>query len=302
MEDRKRVVIAGSSGFVGQTLAARLRAAGHLVLRLVREPAPSPAVDALPWHPAAGSLDPGHLAGADAVINLCGQNIGERRWTPAVKQQLRASRLDPTALLADAIAGMERPPRLLVNASAVGLYGDRGDTVLDETAAAGCGFLAELVGQWEAAALAARSDRTRVVLLRLAMVLGRGGALGKMLLPFRLGLGGPVGSGRQWWPWIALDDVVGAIELVLANPAVDGPLNLASPTEVRCREFVRSLGRVLKRPTVLPLPAPAARLALGEMADPLLLYSARVRPVALLDHGYAFRLAELEDAVRAAVD
>jgi uncharacterized protein (TIGR01777 family) len=302
MEDSMRIVIAGSSGFVGRRMVERLRGAGHQVVRLIRDSSQAAATDTAVWDPASGSLEPELIAGADAVINLCGHNIGASRWTAEVKQLLRTSRLEPTALLAATIAGMKQPPRLLVNASAVGLYGDRGDTVLDESAPPGRGFLADLVRDWEAAASATRSERTRVVLLRLAMVLGRGGALDKMLLPFRLGLGGPVGSGRQWWPWIALDDVIGAIELLLETPETDGPVNLVSPTEVRCRDFARTLGRVLNRPAVLPLPALAARITVGEMADPLLLYSARVRPAALLDHGYAFRHAALEDALRAAVD
>jgi len=296
-----RIVVAGASGFVGRPLVEHLRGHGHQVLRLVRDPGQVADAEAALWDPAAGTLDPGLVEGADAVVNLCGQGIGDRRWTARVKRALRISRLEPTALLARIIAGARRPPRVLVNASAVGLYGDRGDEVLAEGSPAGQGFLAELTRDWEAAALTARSERTRVVLVRMAMVVGRGGAVGRMLLPFRLGLGGPVGSGRQWWPWIALEDAARGIGFVLEHPEADGPFNLVSPVEVRCRDFARALGRALGRPALLPLPGLAARLALGEMAGPLLLASARVRPAALLGFGFEHRRAALEDALRAAV-
>jgi uncharacterized protein (TIGR01777 family) len=296
-----RIVIAGSSGFVGRSLVDELTRSGHEVLRLVRDPAA--AGDATPsWNPADGALDPAVLDGADAVVNLCGRNIGERRWTPQIKQDLRSSRLEPTGLLAETLTNLEHPPRLLINASAVGYYGDRGDEVLDASSSMGEGFLAELVRDWEAAAGRARSDRTRVVLLRLGMVLGRGGALGKMLLPFKLGLGGPIGSGRQWWPWIAMDDVIGTVGLLLDHPDADGPIDLVSPSPTRCIGFARALGRVLGRPAVIPMPAAAARLMLGEMAEALLLASARVQPTALQRIGYEHRRPDLDDALRACLD
>jgi uncharacterized protein (TIGR01777 family) len=298
-----RIVVSGASGLVGSWLVPDLVAAGHDVIRLVRGDRRSqPGSSAATWNPARGELDPATLSGADAVINLNGRSIADGRWSARVKQQLRSSRLQSTETLTRAIAAAALPPPLLVSASAVGYYGDRGDEVLDESSLPGSGFLADLARDWERAAAAAASDRTRVVLLRLGMVIGRGGALERMLLPFKLGLGGRIGSGDQWWPWIAMEDVIGAIRFVLDHPEVTGPLNLTSPDEVRCRDFTEALGGVLSRPTVLPLPAAAARLALGEMADALLLASARARPAALERYGYQFRVPELSRAIRQAID
>ncbi len=297
-----RIIISGSSGLVGRWLVPDLEADGHQVVRLVRGEVRPGTAGVARWDPSRGELDAGVLAGADAVINLNGRTIGEGRWTARLKEELRSSRLRSTETLARAIATVATPPPLLINASAVGYYGDRGEEVLDEGSPAGTGFLAELARDWERAALAAASGRTRVVLLRLAMVVGRGGALERMLLPFRLGAGGPIGSGRQWWPWIAMEDVIGVIRFLLDQPAAYGPLNLASPQEVRCADFAKALGRVLNRPSVLRLPAAAARLMMGEMADALLLASARVRPSALERLGYSFRVPELDTAIRHAID
>jgi uncharacterized protein (TIGR01777 family) len=298
-----RIVISGSSGLVGSWLVPDLVAAGHQVVRLVRtEGAGQPGTSSAVWSPGRGELDAHILSGADAVINLNGRSIAEGRWSARVKEELRSSRLRSTETLTRAIAASSSPPTLLINASAVGYYGDRGDEVLDESSPPGTGFLADLTRDWEQAALAAQSDRTRVVLLRLGMVIGRGGALEKMLLPFKLGLGGRIGSGDQWWPWIAMEDVIGVVRFALDRPEVAGPLNLASPEELRCREFTDRLGDVLNRPTVLPLPAAAARLALGEMADALLLASTRARPAALQQHGYEFRVPDLAGAIRQAID
>ena len=298
-----RVVISGSSGLIGSWLVPDLAAAGHQVVRLVRgEGAPQPGTDSAVWSPGRGELDPQILSGADAVINLNGRSIADGRWSARVKEELRSSRLRSTETLTRAIAASSSPPKLLINASAVGYYGDRGDEILDESSPPGDGFLAHLARDWEQAALAARSDRTRVVLLRLGMVIGRGGALEKMLLPFRLGLGGRIGSGDQWWPWIAMEDVIGVVRFALEQPEVAGPLNLASSDEVRCRDFTDRLGQVLNRPTVLPAPATAVRLALGEMADALLLASTRARPTALQRHGYQFRVPDLAAAIRQAID
>lgn len=294
-----KVLISGSSGMVGSALVPALEAAGHRVVRLVRDEPALPGT-AVTWDPTAGRLDPASLSGMEAVVNLNGSNIGEGRWTERRKQELRSSRLRPTELLVKTIGRLEPPPRVFVNASAVGYYGDRGDEVLDESAGPGEGFLADLTRDWEATAAAA-AGHTRVVLLRLGMVVGRGGALGRMLPAFRLGLGGPIGSGRQWWPWIGLDDVVAVVARALTDVSLQGPLNLVAPHEVRCREFTSSLGRVLQRPAVMPLPALAARLALGEMAESVLLASARVRPAALLDAGFAFAFPLLEPALRHAL-
>jgi len=297
-----KVVISGASGLVGRWLVPDLEAAGHRVVRLVRGEVRPGTAGVATWDPARGGLDAGVLAGADAVINLNGRAIDEGRWTSRVKEELRSSRIRSTETLVRAIAAASPPPPLLINASAVGYYGDRGEEILDEGSPAGRGFIAELARDWELAALAAASSRTRVVLLRLAMVVGRGGALERMLLPFRLGAGGPIGSGRQWWPWIAMEDVIGVIRFLLDRPAVDGPLNLVSPRQVRCAEFAATLGRVLNRPSVLRLPAAAARLVMGEMADALLLASARVRPAALERMGYSFRIPDLDTAIRHAID
>ena len=295
-----KIVVSGSSGLVGTALVPSLEAAGHEVIRLVRTStghAPGEAA----WDPAAGTLDPAVINGADAVINLNGRSIATGRWNSAVKEELRSSRLDSTRTLADAIGNAENPPRLLINASAVGYYGDRGDEILEESSTIGEGFLAELSRDWEGAALASRSERTRVALLRLGVVVARGGALGKMLTPFKLGLGGPIGSGRQFWPWIGIEDVCGMVGFILGNEEIEGPVNAVAPQEIRCSEFARTLGKVLSRPAFMPMPAFAARLALGEMADSLLLASQRVRPQVLEDHGYAFKSPSLDGAIRSAL-
>jgi len=295
-----RVIVSGAGGLIGSALLPSLEGAGHEVVRLVRPPAESGPGEIL-WNPATGQLDPTVLNGADAVINLNGRNVGEGRWSPAVKDALRSSRLEATTTIASAIERCDSPPRVLVNASAVGFYGDRGDEILDESSPIGEGFLSELSQDWEAAAASVESVRTRVVLLRLGMVVAAEGALGRMLMPFKLGVGGPIGSGRQFWPWIGIEDVVGIAKFVLENESLAGPLNLVAPHEIRCAAFARTLGRILGRPAVLPMPAFAARLALGEMAEALLLASARVRPQALEEAGYLFQAPTLEEAIRAAL-
>ena len=296
-----KIILSGAGGLIGSALMPSLDAAGHEVVRLVRPPqdaGPSKEI----WDPSSGRLDAAVVDGADAVINLNGRNIADGRWTSAVKNALRSSRLDATRTIVEAISRAKNPPRVLINASAVGYYGDRGDELLDETSSQGVGFLAELSRDWESAALAARSDRTRVVLLRLGMVVARGGALGRMLTPFKLGVGGPIGSGRQYWPWIGIDDVAGVTKLVLENDEIMGPVNVVSPQELRCSEFAQTLGRVLRRPAFMPMPAFAARIALGEMAEGLLLASARVRPKVLENSGYEYRVPSLDQAIRSALD
>lgn len=298
-----RIVISGASGLVGSWLVPDLVAAGHEVVRLVRESSePDSTTPSSLWRPARGELDPDVVSGADAVINLNGRSIASSRWTSRVKEELRASRLRATETLTRAIAAAASPPPLLISASAVGYYGDRGDEVLDESSPPGAGFLSDLARDWEQAALAAEAGGTRVVLLRLGMVIGRGGAIERMLLPFKLGLGGRIGSGDQWWSWIAMEDVIGVVRFALDRSDVSGPLNLTSPELVRCRGFTDTLGDVLGRPTVMPLPAFASRLALGEMADALLLASTRARPAALERLGYQFRVPGLASAIRQAID
>lgn len=296
------IVVSGSGGLIGRHLVSFLRSRGHLVRRLVRSDAAAESPDAVRWDPVAGKMDPAVLAAADAVVNLNGRSLSDRRWTTSFKQDLRSSRLTSTRTLVRAFADADPRPSLLVSASAVGYYGDRGDEPVDESAEPGAGFLADLARDWELEARAAADLGARVVCLRLGIVVGRGGALGAMTPIFKLGLGGPVGSGRQWWSWVAMEDVLGVVRLAVEEPGIQGPVNVVSPQQVRCREFVRTLGSVLRRPAVLPVPAPAARLALGEMADEMLLASTRARPTALEAAGYDFQVPDLEQAMKRALD
>jgi uncharacterized protein (TIGR01777 family) len=246
----------------------------------------------------ADSIDVSALEGIDAVVHLAGENIAAR-WTATQKAKIRDSRVRGTQLLCETLARLSSPPQVLVSASAIGYYGDRGEEILTEESPPGRGFLPEVCRAWEAATEAAKQRGMRVVILRLGMVLSAaGGALAKMLPPFRLGLGGMVGSGRQYMSWIALDDVVGTIQHAIVTDALQGPTNAVAPQAVTNQEFTRTLGKALGRPTLLPLPAFAARLMFGEMADELLLASTRVQPTKLLGSGYRFRYPELEDALR----
>jgi hypothetical protein len=297
-----KIVMSGSSGLVGSWLRADLESAGMTVVRLVRPASRDDGPDCVAWRPAAGELDPAVVSGADAVINLNGRSIADGRWSDPVKAELRSSRIDSTRTLTRAIAAAETPPPLLISASATGYYGDRGEEILDEGSAPADDFLARLSCDWEGAALEARSERTRVAILRFGMIIGRGGALAKMLTPFKLGLGGPLGSGRQWWSWIAMEDVIGTVRFLLERGDIEGPFNVVAPDAVRCRDFAHTLGEILRRPAILPTPAFALRLALGEMADALLLASTRVRPNALESAGYRFRVPDLGDAIRRALD
>jgi uncharacterized protein (TIGR01777 family) len=296
----KKIVISGAGGFVGEALSRHFAETGVEVVRLVRGKRP-PTPSERPWNPARGELDPAVLAGADAVINLNGRSIAGGRWTTEVKDELRSSRLDATTTLVDAIARADTPPGLLVNASATGFYGTRGDEVLTEGAPEGAGFLADLARDWEEAAAGAGSAATRVVMLRLGMVIGDGGALKKMLLPFKLGLGGPMGSGRQWWPWIGMNDVVGVVDHVLGHQDLAGPVNVVAPEAVTSKGFARALGKYLGVPAIVPAPAFAVRLALGEMADALLLSSTKAVPRILEETGYTFRTPTLAEAFRSAL-
>jgi hypothetical protein len=294
----RRILISGSSGLVGRPLAARLRERGDFVVRLVRGGGGAGA-EQLVWHPQRGELDGTLLEGMDAVVHLAGENIAAARWSAGQKRRLRDSRVAGTRLLAQKLAECERPPRTFMCASAVGYYGDRGDETLDETAAAGEGFLPDVCRQWEASCEPLLKIGTRVVHLRIGVVLSPdGGALAKMLTPFRLGVGGRLGSGRQWMSWIALDDTVAAIVHCLDNEAIAGPVNLGAPSPVTNAEFTKTLGRVLRRPTVFPAPALALRLAFGEMADALLLASTKMEPTVLEQTGYAWKFRDLEPALR----
>jgi uncharacterized protein (TIGR01777 family) len=293
-----RVLVTGSSGLVGSALVPFLNSGGHRVTRLVRSKPRAAEAYAL-WDPEAGTIDASSLEGLDAVVHLAGESIAAGRWTAARKARILESRVKGTNLLTGTLAGLSQPPKVLVSASAVGFYGDRGDEVLREESPSGSGFLAEVCRQWEAATAPAAQVGIRVVHLRFGMILSaKGGALQRLLLPFRFGLGGRLGSGRQFMSWVALDDIVGAIHHALTTEELQGPVNAVSPTAVRNAEFTRTLGRVLRRPAVFPLPAFAARLAFGQMADELLLASQRVEPARLLASSYQFRFPELEAALK----
>jgi uncharacterized protein (TIGR01777 family) len=296
-----RVVVSGASGLIGSALLPALRAAGHQPVALVRRPPRS--ADEIEWDPAAGKLAPGALDGADAVVHLAGAGIGDRRWTDDYKRELLDSRTLSTALLADSIARSANGPRVLLSGSAIGYYGPRGDETLDETSPAGSDFLADICRQWEDACQPAREAGVRVVNLRTGIVLSaKGGALKKMLPLFRLGAGGRFGNGRQWQSWISIDDEVQAIIHLLTSSA-SGPVNLTAPAPVTNGEFARTLGKVLRRPSLLPVPRFAPALLLGgELADALLFTGQRVLPTALQADGYAFAHGTLDVALRAVLD
>jgi uncharacterized protein (TIGR01777 family) len=290
-----RIVVTGASGLIGQALLPALRAAGHETLVLVRR---SPNRGEARWDPATGTLAPADLGGIDAAINLAGENIATR-WTSRSKRGIRESRIRSTTLLATTMASLSPRPRVLISVSAVGFYGDRGDEVLTESSPPGQGFLPELAAEWEAAAQPARTTGIRVVNPRLGIVLGpHGGALGKMVLPFKLGLGGRMGSGDQWMSWITIDDVVAAFLYLLRTDSLDGPVNFTAPGAVRNRELASQLGHTLHRPALLPVPSAALYLLYGrEMPNEALLASTRVAPRKLLDTGFQFRFAELGPAL-----
>ncbi len=296
------VLIAGASGFLGRALTRELVAHGHVVHSLVRRPASS--ATEVEWHPEQGSLDPDALRGYAAVVGLSGAGIGDHRWTPAYKQELVDSRIKPTNTLAKAMAflPMAQRPRVLLSASAVGYYGNRGDELLPETGGAGSGFLADLVVRWEAATQPAADAGVRVVTLRTGLVLSaQGGLLARLIPLYRRGLGGKLGSGQQYQPWISLADEVAAIRFVLESERISGPVNLAGPAPVRNSEFSAELGRVLHRPALLPVPRLALRAALGEFANAGALASERVIPERLLAAGYRFRHDNLRSALEWAV-
>jgi uncharacterized protein (TIGR01777 family) len=292
-----KVAVTGASGLVGSALVPFLSKSGHEVVRLVRR-GPR-AEDEVRWDPARGEIDAAGLEAVEGVVHLSGENLAGGRWTEARKARLIDSRVGSTRTLARALAALKRPPTVLVSMSAIGYYGSRGDAWLDESSPAEGDFLARLCVDWEAAATPAGGVGIRVVHPRLGVVLSpAGGALGKMLLPFRAGLGGVVGPGTQYMSWVAIDDVLGAIDHALVADGPGGVFNLVAPEPVTNREFTRTLGRVLGRPTLIPVPAFALRMALGEMADATLLASTRVRPRRLEETKYVFRFPALEGALR----
>jgi uncharacterized protein (TIGR01777 family) len=291
------VAVTGSSGLIGSALFAFLATEGHQVTRLVRRP-PGGERE-IQWEPEAGVRELSGLEGVDAVVHLAGENIASGRWTPQRKAEIRRSRVEGTRRLCESFTRLGRPPKVLASASAIGYYGDRGDEVLREESQPGSDFLAQVCRDWEAATEPASRAGVRVVQSRIGIILSpAGGALKKMLLPFSLGLGGKIGTGRQFMSWISLDDAVGATYHALTTDSLVGAVNVVAPAPVTNSEFTRTLARVLRRPALVPMPAFAARLAFGEMADALLLASARVVPSRLQGSGYRFRHPELEGALR----
>ena len=293
-----KILVSGSHGLVGKALVRSLTGDGHEVIRLVRgeHALGSPEVG---WQPQQGRIDVEHLEGIHAVVHLAGENIASGRWSAEKKKAIRESRVRGTALLSNALAQLSRPPSAFLSASAIGYYGDRGDESLTERSAPGKDFLSSVCVEWEAATRPAVEKGIRTIYTRFGIILDPNeGALGKMLPPFRMGVGGRVGDGKQWMSWIALDDVVNGLKFLIEDELVQGPVNFVAPEPVRNTEFTATLGRILKRPTFFPIPAFGARLAFGEMADALLLSSQKVEPSVLEDKGFMFTWPTLEPALR----
>jgi uncharacterized protein (TIGR01777 family) len=297
-----RILVSGSTGLVGSALVRSLKAEGHQVKRLVRA-TPKDSASEVFWNPEQGTLKTEDLEGLDGVVHLAGESIAEGRWTDEKKRRIRESRIKGTTLLSETLARLKQKPEVLVSAAAVGFYGSRGDEILDEQSASGSDFLAEVCREWELATQPAAQAGVRVVNLRFGVILsGEGGALPKMLFPFRMGVGGKLGSGQQYMSWIALDDAVGAIEHALMTQTLRGAVNAVAPEPATNHDFTKTLGHVLSRPTIFPVPAFAARLLFGEMADETLLASQRVEPARLKESGYQFKFAKLEGALRHALN
>lgn len=295
-----KILVTGSTGLVGSALVPSLKEQGHEVVRAVRRQTDNAAE--VYWNPEDGSMDAASLSGIDAAVHLAGENIAER-WTEEKKRRIRESRVKGTRLLSETLARLEPKPRVLVSASAIGIYGNRGAEVLTEESSHGEDFLADVCREWEAATAPATESGIRVVNVRIGIVLSaKGGALAKMLTPFKLGVGGKVGSGEQYMSWVALDDVVGIIEHALTNESLSGAVNTVAPTPVTNLEFTKTLGSVISRPTIFPIPAFGLKLAFGkEMAEGTLLSSARVEPAGLKKSGYEFKYPTLEGALRHAL-
>ena len=293
-----QILVSGATGLVGKALCTRLEEDGHTVRRMVRNASPHSS-EAVYWDPAKGILSPDDLEGVDAVVHLAGEPIASGRWTAERKARIRDSRVKGTQLLCERLAACKTPPATLIAASAMGFYGSRGDEVLTEDSTVGSGFLAEVCQAWEASTEAARAADIRVVNLRIGLVLSSsGGALAKMLPPFKCGLGGTLGGGKPWMSWIHLNDLVGAIVHAINTAELVGPVNGVAPSPVTNKTFTKTLGKVLGRPTFLPAPTPVLRTVLGEMADEMLLASMRIKPDRLISSGYTFQFPELEGALR----
>jgi uncharacterized protein len=293
-----KILISGSHGLVGKALVHSLTDDGHEVVRLVRGERSFGALE-IEWDPNRSRIDAVHLEGFDAVIHLAGESIASGRWTDAKKRAIRESRVNGTALLSDTLARLARPPSVFLIASAIGYYGDRGDELLTETSPPGKDFLSSVCVEWEKAATPAVEKGIRTVFTRFGIILdAHGGALEKMLTPFRMGIGGRIGDGKQWMSWIALDDVVNGLKFVMEDASIRGPVNFVAPNPVTNAEFTKTLGRVISKPTIFPVPAFGARLAFGEMADALLLSSQRVKPGVLEDKAFRFKWPTLDAALR----
>jgi len=293
-----KILVSGSHGLVGKALTRSLTDDGHEVVRLVRRERNfgSPEIE---WQPDQGRIDATHLEGIEAVVHLAGDNIAAGRWTTQKKHIIRESRVQGTSLLSDTLASLSRTPSVFISASAIGFYGNRGDESLTEESPPGDDFLAKVCIDWEAATKSAVEKGIRTAHPRFGVILdAREGALAKMLPPFRVGIGGRVGNGKQWMSWIALEDVIGGLKFLLEDKSIAGPVNFVAPNPVTNAEFTSTLGRVVSRPTIFPMPAFAARLAFGEMADALLLSSQRVDPAVLEDKGFLFSWPTLEPALQ----
>ncbi|HXZ78878.1 MAG TPA: TIGR01777 family oxidoreductase [Terriglobales bacterium] len=293
-----RIIVSGASGLIGSALVTALEKSGHQVTRLVRRNSSAP--NEVGWDPY-GAIDPSLFESSDAVVHLAGESIATR-WTETIKSRIQNSRAQGTQTISSGIARASKRPAVLICASAVGYYGERGDEILTENSPPGTGFLAEVCRQWEAAAQPAAAAGVRTVHLRTGFVLSRiGGGLAKMLTPFRLGVGGRVGGGRQWMSWIELADVIGAIQHALTDARVSGPVNVTGPNPATNAEFTKTLGQALHRPTMFPMPEFAVKLAFGEMGEEILLASQRAMPAKLTTVGYQFRYPELSGALKAAL-
>jgi uncharacterized protein len=292
-----KILVSGSHGLVGRALIKSVTAYGIEVSRLVRQK-PTDGAREIEWHPDEGVLDAKQLEGLDAVVHLAGESIASGRWSDDKKRAIRESRVKGTQLLSRSLAQLSQPPATFISASAIGYYGNRGDELLTEESAPGTDFLASVCMEWEKSTAAAAEKGIRTVNTRFGIILdASGGALEKMLTPFRMGIGGRVGNGKQWMSWISLDDVVAGLRFVLDNSSASGPVNFVAPNPVTNAEFTKALGRALSRPTFFPIPKIGVQLAFGEMADALLLSSQRVEPRVLKESGYRFELPTLRNAL-----
>ena len=292
------VIITGASGVIGSTLVPFLTTGGHRVIRLVRNLS-EPSQDELFWDPLSGILNTDNIKNIDAVIHLAGENIGSGRWTPEKKKKIIESRVKGTELLTKKLSSLEKPPKVIISASAIGFYGDRGDQILNENDESGSDFISSVCSMWEKAAHPALERNIRTVFLRIGIVLTPlGGALRRLLLPFKLCAGGKIGNGTQYMSWIDMEDVLGSIYHILTNESIDGPVNIVAPNPVTNTEFTKTLGKVMARPTPLTIPSTAVKLAFGEMGKEILLSSTRVMPEKLLKTGYRFNTPHLDTAIR----